>query len=87
MHKAVLVYKSLNSLTPDYLSSTPGSRLVDRSSVSNYSLRGHKRQTRYPAQPHTNYMKNSFSAILEQCFGIVCHDSHTQADRACGLSY
>ena len=34
IHKAVLGYKSLNGLTPDYL----GSKFVDRSSISNYSL-------------------------------------------------
>ena len=33
IHKAVMVYKSLNGLTPDYLSS----KFVDRSSVSNCS--------------------------------------------------
>ena len=32
---AVMVYKSLNGLAPDYLSS----RLVDRSSITNYQLR------------------------------------------------
>ena len=34
IHKAVMVYKLLNGLTPDYLSS----KFVDRRSVSNYSL-------------------------------------------------
>ena len=56
IHKAVMVYKSLNGLTPDYLSS----KFVDRSSVSNYSLRGTEGKLAIP-QPHTNYMKNSFS--------------------------
>ena len=48
--------KSLNGLTPDYLSS----KFVDRSSVSNYSLRDTEGKLAIP-QPHTNYMKNSFS--------------------------
>ena len=52
----IMVYKSLNGLTPDYLSS----KFVDRSSVSNYSLRGTEGKLAIP-QPHTNYMKNSFS--------------------------
>ena len=51
-----MVYKSLNGLTPDYLSS----KFVDRSSVSNYSLRDTEGKLVIP-QPHTNYMKNSFS--------------------------
>ena len=46
--------------TPDYLSS----KFVDRSSVSNYSLRDTEGKLAIP-QPHTNYiyiyMKNSFS--------------------------
>ena len=56
IHKAVMVFKSLNGLTPDYLSS----KFVDRSSVSNYSLRDTEGKLSI-AQPHTNYMKNSFS--------------------------
>ena len=56
IHKAVMVYKSLNGLTPDYLSS----KFVDRSSVSNYSLRDTEGKLAI-LQPHTNYMKNSFS--------------------------
>ena len=56
IHKAVMVYKSLNGLTPDYLSS----KFVDRSSVSNFSLRHTEGKLAIP-QPHTNCMKNSFS--------------------------
>ena len=52
IHKAVMVYKLLN----DYLSS----KFVDRSSVSNYSLRDTEGKLAIP-QPHTNYMKNTFS--------------------------
>ena len=56
IHKAVMVYKSLNGLTPDHLSS----KFVDRSSVSSYSLRDTEGKLAIP-QPHTNYTKNSFS--------------------------
>ena len=56
IHKALMVCKSLNGLTPDYLSS----KFVDRSGVSNYSLRDTEGKLAIP-QPHTNYMKNSFS--------------------------
>ena len=56
INKAVMVYKSLNGLTPDYLSS----KFVDRSSVSSYSLRDTEGKLGIQ-QPHTNYMKNSFS--------------------------
>ena len=68
-----MVYKSLNGLTPDYLSS----KFVDRSSVSNYSLRDTEGKLAIP-QPHTNYMKNSFSysgASMEQFFGIAYQSS------------
>ena len=51
-----MVYKSLNGLTPDYL----GSQIVHRSSVSSYSLKDTEGKLAIP-QPHTNYMKNSFS--------------------------
>ena len=52
IHKAVMVYKSLNGLTPDYLSS----KFVDRSSVSNYSLnKGHRGQTSHPTATHKLY--------------------------------
>ena len=50
IHKAVMVYKSLNGLTPDYLSS----KFVDRSSVSNYSLRDTEGKLAIP-QPHKLY--------------------------------
>ena len=56
IRKAVMVYKSLNGLTPAYLSS----KFVDHSSVSSYSLRDTEGKLAIP-QPHTNYMKNSFS--------------------------
>ena len=56
IHKAVMIYKSLNGLAPDYLSA----KFLDRSSVCNYSLRGTEGKLAVP-MPHTNYMKNSFS--------------------------
>ena len=54
IHKTVMVFESLNGLTPDYLSF----KFVDRSGVSNYSLRGTEGKLATP-QPHKNYMKNS----------------------------
>ena len=56
IHKAVMIYKSLNGLAPDYLSA----KFLDRSSVCNYSLRDTEGKLAVP-MPHTNYMKNSFS--------------------------
>ena len=52
---AVMVYKSLNGLAPDYLSP----RLVDRSSITNYQLRNTEASLAIPL-PRTNFMKNSF---------------------------
>ena len=54
IHKAVMLYKSLDGLTPDYLSS----KVVDRSSVSNglqLLLKGHRGQTSYPTATHKLY--------------------------------
>ena len=56
IHMAVMIYKSLNGLAPDYLSA----KFLDRSSVCNYSLRDTEGKLAVP-MPHTNYMKNSFS--------------------------
>jgi hypothetical protein len=54
--KAIMVYKSLNGFVPDYLSEM----FVDRSSVTNYTLRDTSRKLAL-SQPRTNYLKNSFS--------------------------
>ena len=54
--KAVMVYKSLNGLAPDYLRPM----FIDRSSVTNYSLRDAEGKLAVP-KPRTNYLKNSFS--------------------------
>ena len=51
-----MIYKSLNGLTPDYLSS----KFVDRSSVSSYSLMDTQGKLAIP-QAHTNYVKKRFS--------------------------
>ena len=51
-----MVYKSLNGFVPDYLSEM----FVDRSSVTNYTLRDTSRKLAL-SQPRTNYLKNSFS--------------------------
>ena len=48
--KAVMVFKSLNGLTPDYLSS----KFVDSSSVSNYYFRDTEGKLAIP-QPHKLY--------------------------------
>ena len=55
MAKAIMVYKSLNGLAPDYLSEM----FVDRSSITNYALRDTGGKLALP-QPRTNYLKNSF---------------------------
>ena len=54
--KAIMVYKSLNGFVPDYLTEM----FVDRSSVTNYTLRDTSRKLAL-SQPRTNYLKNSFS--------------------------
>ena len=54
--KAIMVYKSLNGLPPDYLSNI----FVDRSSITNYALRDTNNKLALP-QPRTNYLKSIFS--------------------------
>ena len=54
-HKAVMVYKSINGLAPNYLSSM----FLDRDSVTNYPLRDTEGKLAIP-MPHTNFLKNSF---------------------------
>ena len=54
--KAVMVYKSLNGLAPEYMHSM----FVDRDSVNPYSLRNTESKLAVP-KPRTNYLKNSFS--------------------------
>ena len=54
--KAVMVYKSLNGLAPDYMHSM----FVNRDSVNLYSLRNTEGKLAVP-KPRTNYLKNSFS--------------------------
>ena len=46
------------------------SKFVDSSSISNCSLRDTEGKLAIP-QLHTNSMKNNFTTILEQFFGIV----------------
>ena len=55
IQKALMVFKSLNCLVPEYLMS----KFVTRS-VSNYALRDSANRLVVPF-PRTNYMKNSFS--------------------------
>ena len=55
MAKAIMVYKSLNGLAPDY----PSEMFVDRSSITNYALRDTRGKLAL-LQARTNYLKNSF---------------------------
>ena len=51
-----MVYKSLNGLTPNYLSS----KFIPRGDViTSYKLRDSENKLAIPL-PHTNYYKNSF---------------------------
>ena len=51
-----MVYKSLNCLAPDYLSS----KFIQRSDIfSSYYLRDSENKLAVPL-PHTNYFRNSF---------------------------
>ena len=57
IHKAQMVYKSLNGLAPNYLSS----KFIQRSDViTSYNLRDSENKLAVPL-PRTNYYKNSFS--------------------------
>jgi hypothetical protein len=51
--KAIMVYKSVNGLVPDYLSEM----FVDRSNITNYTLRDTTGKLAIP-QPRTNYLKS-----------------------------
>jgi hypothetical protein len=56
IHQAIMVYKSINGLAPEYLRS----KFVDHSCVSGYSLRDTVGKLAVPF-PRTNYLRNSFS--------------------------
>jgi hypothetical protein len=56
IHQAIIVYKSINTLAPEYLRS----KFVDRSCVSGYSLRDTVGKLAVPF-PRINYLRNSFS--------------------------
>ena len=53
---AVMMYKSLHGMTPEYLSS----RFVFRNDITSYRLRDTENKLALP-QPRTNYLKKSFS--------------------------
>ena len=53
---AIMMYKSLHGMTPEYLSS----RFVSRNDVTSYRLRSTANKLALP-QPRTNYLKKSFS--------------------------
>ncbi len=55
IQKALMVYKSLNGLVPEYLSSK-----FQKRNGMHYSLRDSENKLVVP-HPRTNYMKNSFS--------------------------
>jgi hypothetical protein len=55
-HQAIMVYKSINGLAPEYLRS----KFVDRSCVMGYSLRNTVGKLAVPFS-RTNYLRNSFS--------------------------
>ena len=82
--EAVMVYKSLNELAPDYLRS----RLVDRSSVTNYQLRNIEASLAIP-MPRTNFLKNSFSysgAVLWNSFPVGLRQDKTLSEFRSGCS-
>jgi hypothetical protein len=56
IHRATMVYKSLNGLAPHYLRE----KFVERNTLTDYSLRDSEGKLAIPL-PHTNFMKNSFS--------------------------
>ena len=81
---AVMVYKFLNGLAPDYLSS----RLVDRSSITNYQLRNTEASLAIPL-PRTNFMKNSFcyrGAVLWNSLPIGLRQGKTPGEFRSGCS-
>ena len=53
---AVMMYKSLHEMTPEYLSS----RFVFRNDITSYRLRNNENNLALP-QRRTNHLKNSFS--------------------------
>ena len=53
--KALMVFKSLNNLAPEYLCS----KFVYRNNVTSYILRDSVNKLAFPL-PHTNYLKNIF---------------------------
>ena len=66
MHKAIMVYKSLNGLASQYLRD----KFVHHHNISNYSLRDAENKLVIPL-PRTNYMKNTVSVIPELSFGTA----------------
>ena len=56
IQEAVMVYKTLNGLVPNYMRST----FIDKTKISQYELRDTVGKLAVPL-PRTNYLKNSFS--------------------------
>ena len=68
IQKALMVFKSLNGLVPEYLTS----KFVTRNE-SNYALRDLGNKLVVPS-PRTNYMKNSFSySGATLCNSLPCN--------------
>ncbi len=59
IHQAIMVYKSINGLAPEYLRS----KFVDRSCVSGYSLRDTVGKLAVPF-PRTNYLRNIIPSVI-----------------------
>ena len=68
IQKALMVFKSLNGLFPEYLTS----KFVPRN-VLNYALRDSANKLAVPF-PRTNYMKNSFSYSGATLWNSLHHD-------------
>lgn len=84
VHKAIMVYKSLNGLAPEYLRS----KFVDRCSMLNYSLRDTAGKIAVPL-PRTNFRKNSFSyngAVLWNSLPVELRQAQTLSKFRVGCS-
>ena len=80
-HKAVMVYKSLNGLAPEYMRSM----FIYRDTV--YSLRDAEEKLNIP-KPRTNYLKNSFSytgAVLWNSLPVGLRQAKTLESFKAGL--
>ena len=70
IQKAIMVFKSLNGLTPEYLSDL----FVNRSDVTEYLLRDSVNKLSAVPLPRTNFLKNSFSYSAPLLFNSLPSD-------------